>query len=437
MRGIMLGMTLALVASSASAKSQLLLHQCGPTTPVDEAIANCTSLIRSGREPSADLVGEYFNRGLAYARKGINDWAIADFTQAIALTPNSAGAHFNRGLAYDREGLFDQAIDDYTQAIALKGDFAEARLNRGVDYDRKGRSDRAIADFTQAIALKPDFAGAYNDRAFALHKRGDDAQALTDVEKAAALAPNNGDIIETRAEIYEKLGRRDDAIADYRAALQIDPTMQLAKDRLTRMGVNLAPQDKSNPIKTFYPPEALAKGLAGEASLDCDEDKHYRPINCKFVSESPEGYGFAQAALRVAASIPANPKVTLEDRSKWISGPILFRFTPSPPTISPPPFEPSHIITNPDYLARPDGVYLAKKYPQLASGPPGQVKLECIVTVDGRLDACRIVEESPGGRGLGAAALDWASRQKMKPQTLDGVPRGGAHITTSLRFGRP
>jgi TonB family protein len=197
------------------------------------------------------------------------------------------------------------------------------------------------------------------------------------------------------------------------------------------------PPGPTNAVAAFYPPDALAKGVAGEAALRCDVDRHFRPIKCKVLSETPQGYGFGEAALKVAESIPGNPKVVLDDKSKWFNGPMVFRFTPNPPSISPPPLEPPHIITNVDWLVRPDGSYLAKKYPQLAAGPPGRVTLQCSVTVDGRLIACDVIEESPPGRGLAAAALDWASQQKMKPKTLDGVPQDGGRFQTSIRFGRP
>jgi hypothetical protein len=198
-----------------------------------------------------------------------------------------------------------------------------------------------------------------------------------------------------------------------------------------------AAHDNADVVSAFYPPEALAKGVAGEASLDCDVDAHFRLIKCKVLSEKPEGYGFGEAALKVAASIPGNPRVTVERKWQRVGGPQVFRFTPNPPSISPPPLQPPHIVTNPDFLIPPDGRYLAEKYPELVSGPPGLVTLECVVTVDGRLDQCTVVEETPKGRGLSVAALDWAAQQQMKPRTVDGVPQGGARIRKSLRFGRP
>jgi tetratricopeptide (TPR) repeat protein len=47
------------------------------------------------------------------------DRAIADYSQAIRLNPNSGGAFFLRALSYSQKGDFDRAIQDYTKAIML------------------------------------------------------------------------------------------------------------------------------------------------------------------------------------------------------------------------------------------------------------------------------------------------------------------------------
>jgi len=51
------------------------------------------------------------------------------------------------------------------------------------------------------------------------------------------MTPKGAHSLGTRGAIYEKLGQRDKAIADYRAALEIDPSDQFAKDWLKRLGV--------------------------------------------------------------------------------------------------------------------------------------------------------------------------------------------------------
>jgi tetratricopeptide (TPR) repeat protein len=210
MRGIPIALTLALIALPAWAQTQT--DWCAsPTATDDQTIEGCTALIQSGREPPASLSVDYDDRGFAEVNKGLNDQAIADETQSLALNPASANAYINRGDAYDHKGLYDLAIADFTQAMGLKPNTAAAYSNpgnafayndRGLAYAHKGLYDRAFADYAQAIAISPRFAAAYDNR----------------------------------AALYEKTGSHDRAVADYRTALTILPNDQEGKNGLARLG---------------------------------------------------------------------------------------------------------------------------------------------------------------------------------------------------------
>lgn len=93
------------------------------------------------------------SRGLAYARRGDLDRAIADYNRAIRIDPKSAPFYYNRGNAHSRKGDIDRAIADYTQTIQLDPAYGAAYRDRGFAYETKGDSKHAIADFTQAIQL--------------------------------------------------------------------------------------------------------------------------------------------------------------------------------------------------------------------------------------------------------------------------------------------
>jgi tetratricopeptide (TPR) repeat protein len=59
----------------------------------------------------------YFNRGLAYKKKGEFDAALKDYDAAIRLEPSHAKAIYDRGNVYMQKGLYGQAIDDYMNAF--------------------------------------------------------------------------------------------------------------------------------------------------------------------------------------------------------------------------------------------------------------------------------------------------------------------------------
>ena len=204
MRGIWIGLALALASGSAWAQTPQQRDWCySPTATDDQTVDGCTALIQSGRETTAGQAAAYDNRSTAYTNKGLYDQAIADETQALALNPNDpANANYNRGLAYEHKGLYDQAIADATRAIAFKPDYAAAYDARAYAYLNKGLYDQAIADETQSLASNPNSANAYQNRGIA----------------------------------YEKKGARDQAVADYRASLRLDPNRTLAREGLARLG---------------------------------------------------------------------------------------------------------------------------------------------------------------------------------------------------------
>ena len=71
---------------------------------------------------------------VCYVRKGDNDKAIADFTEAIQLDPKNAKAYIDRGSAYINKGDNDKAIADCNEAIRLDPKNADAYISRGVAY---------------------------------------------------------------------------------------------------------------------------------------------------------------------------------------------------------------------------------------------------------------------------------------------------------------
>ena len=65
----------------------------------------------------------------------------------------------------------------------------------------------------------------------------------------------------------------------------------------------------------------------------------------------------------------------------------------------------------------------------------GHASLACRIRLDTRLEACRLVDETPPGRGFGAAALAASVHFRFRPPTRDGRPVEGREITVGVEFG--
>lgn len=84
----------------------------------------------------------------------------------------------------------------------------------------------------------------------------------------------------------------------------------------------------------------------------------------------------------------------------------------------------------------PSADEMARFYPERAqrAGVEGHALIECVVTIGGRAEACRILSESPGGYGFGDSTVKLAERFRLTPKTVNGKPVAGGVIRVPLRW---
>src|SRR3954447_26685166 len=162
-------LALLAAASAASAQPQSPMsadeQRCaGLNTAPADAIQACSTLVGSGRYAGNNLAIVYSNRGIAHARAGDFDRAIADFDQAVRLNPSYTRAYVSRGNAQLAKRDFDRAIASFDQAIRLDPRNAATLTGRGSALAAKGEHDRAIADFDSALKIDPNYGPAYLSR---------------------------------------------------------------------------------------------------------------------------------------------------------------------------------------------------------------------------------------------------------------------------------
>ena len=123
-------------------------------------------------------------------------WVFADnyrlWNDAAQLlhSKQEAGADrifYNRGQAAAAMHRWDDAIADYKQAVTLSPQLALLRYPLGIAYVSSGRYQEAIVQFDAEIALKPDDAQAYYGKGLSLMGMHAGAQGLQQMKKSCAL----------------------------------------------------------------------------------------------------------------------------------------------------------------------------------------------------------------------------------------------------------
>jgi TonB family protein len=96
------------------------------------------------------------------------------------------------------------------------------------------------------------------------------------------------------------------------------------------------------------------------------------------------------------------------------------------------------VVTQPDWLQRPDGDAIAEAYPKIALALEleGLAVIACGIDDLGVLVACKVSSEQPKDIGFGPAAVSLAPMFRMKPKTVNGAAVRG-EVFIPIRFTLP
>ncbi len=177
---------------------------------------------------------EVHERGRAALKRGQNQQAVEQFSEAIRLDPQNYRYYNDRGVAYKRIGNLDQALGDYTKALEIRPGWPHALNNRGVGLMEKGHYRQAILDFTEALKRGDLKSKLYTNRGIALARLGKHREALEDFRRAVSHSPTDYRSFVEMGQSLEKLGETEKAYRIYQLAqgLITDPaTLRFLAER--------------------------------------------------------------------------------------------------------------------------------------------------------------------------------------------------------------
>ncbi len=200
----------ALPISTATPQANQQYDACrnsGGLLSRDQQIAGCTAIIQSRRSSARDLLWALHNRGYAYYRTYAFERAIADFNDAIRISPADADVLNARCWLRTIVGReLRQALDDCNESLRLRANDAATLDSRGFTCLKLGQFNNAIADYDAAISLDSRQAESYFGRGIAKLKIGNVAGGNSDIAAAKAI---QADI----ADEFAKYGVRLDGVS--------------------------------------------------------------------------------------------------------------------------------------------------------------------------------------------------------------------------------
>lgn len=161
--------------------------------------------------------------GLEQYRNERYDQAYKSFSDAIALSPESAELYYNRAGSAEKLARLRDAQADLTKAIELEPEYVDAYIRRAdLSFDRS-RFESARADWSSVLVLSPDNGGAYLGRARTLERLERTDEARADFDRAVILSPGDSVPLISRGRFFFGIGNFEQALADLTSAASISP----------------------------------------------------------------------------------------------------------------------------------------------------------------------------------------------------------------------
>lgn len=143
-----------------------------------------------------NFANAYHERAKASYGMNLLMGAIEDLNQALTLQcTEKAEAYYLRGLCHEIREKPEYALEDYTQAIAHKPDVPLIYFQRALLYKKMDKKAEAIADLDKVIALDPKSDQAFGERGSIKLTLNDIEGACSDWQKAKEMGFDQMDVL--------------------------------------------------------------------------------------------------------------------------------------------------------------------------------------------------------------------------------------------------
>lgn len=182
------------------------------------------------------LARGYFTKGMAYLDMGDTAKAVSNFLTTVEQDPDYLVAYENLGIVAAKRN--DPLAEQYFKnALNINSQDVNVRYLLGEYYQNHGRLDEAIAQYNTIIQIMPTNRSAhYNIGYINFVYKEDYTEAIKHFSNAINADPKYFEAFYMRGVCNEKLKNIAAAESDYKMALNIQPTYDMAKEGLKRIG---------------------------------------------------------------------------------------------------------------------------------------------------------------------------------------------------------
>jgi tetratricopeptide (TPR) repeat protein len=151
------------------------------------------------------------------------DWkaALAEFQQALQLTPASADAHIGAGIAFWGLGDHKSALAEFQRATDSNPNSAEAHYNIGIAFRDFGENERAAAELRAALKLKPGYEQAEIMLGLLLQQGGEPDKAIAQYRALLRRNPRSAEGHNWLGVAYLQKNLLPEAEAEFREAIKL------------------------------------------------------------------------------------------------------------------------------------------------------------------------------------------------------------------------
>jgi tetratricopeptide (TPR) repeat protein len=157
--------------------------------------------------------------------------AIQQYQEAVQTDPKHHPSWFQLGRLYTQTKQFPKSIEAWQNYVRVTNGDATAYSNLGFAYEHAGDRASAESAYRKGIERNPNNVPCRVNYGLMLARMGREPEAMEQLQVVLSQAEAHYNL----GSCYEQMGRKDLAKAQYRKALEQDPTMWEAQQRMAEI----------------------------------------------------------------------------------------------------------------------------------------------------------------------------------------------------------